>query len=78
VADSGRPSSRFGEQAPEIMKSWGTTVLFAAMRDALSGRSRARPCAGAGLCPQGTALGAAGFGVAGFDWESERAETRRP
>lgn len=58
----------FGEAGPGNHETVGYDGLLAAMRAALS---EALAKAGAGV---GDVAGA-GFGVAGFDWESERAET---
>lgn len=77
VADSAGRVLGFGEAGPGNHEVVGYDGLFAAMRDALS-RALAEldPAPGAGpLSPRDLHFAGAGFGVAGFDWESERAET---
>lgn len=60
----------FGETGPGNHEIVGYDGLFGAMGDALS-----QALANFGQTAEGLHLAGAGFGVAGFDWESERAAT---
>lgn len=77
VVDTAGRALGFGEAGPGNHEVVGYDGLFEAMRDALSralaeldGASGVEP-----LSPKELHFAGAGFGVAGFDWESERAET---
>lgn len=80
VADTAGRALGFGEAGPGNHEVVGYEGLFAAMKEALS-RALAELVDADGVEPVAPSVSkelpivGAGFGVAGFDWESERADT---
>ncbi len=73
LADSGGEARGYGEAGPGNHETVGYEGLADAMESALS-----RALESAGLAPGAEGRGViagAGFGIAGFDWESERGDT---